>query len=67
MNTRTGEIFRLDEPMTREKSRRMERADARGELVQVSAKVARLMEMAQAEERRQKRQAAKQARKKESC
>lgn len=64
MDTRTGEIFRLDEPMTREKSRRMERAEARGELASVSARVAEMMELAQAEVRKRERKAAKQARKK---
>lgn len=64
MDTQSGEIFRHDEPMDREKRRRMERAADAGELVQVSERVAHLMESAQAAERKKKRKAAKAARKK---
>lgn len=66
MDTRTGEIFEYDEPMTQEKRRRMKRASENGELVEVSARVAALMKAAQAfedEQRRAKRKAAKAARK----
>jgi hypothetical protein len=63
MDTRTGEIFEPSEPMDREKRRRMERAQARGELVPVSEQVARQQIIGQrVEDRRRKRKAAKAAR-----
>ncbi len=63
MDTRSGEIFQPAEPMTREKRRRMERAEARGALVPVSDQVARQQLTGQrVEERRRKRKAAKAAR-----
>jgi hypothetical protein len=63
MDTRTGEIFRRDPPPDREALRRMERAQERGELVEVSERVADLMEAAQKAERKAKRKAANAARK----
>jgi hypothetical protein len=65
MDTRTGEVFRHEEPMTREKRRRMERAAESGHLVEVSERVAGLMEAAQKAEAeaKAKRKAAKAARK----
>jgi hypothetical protein len=63
MDTRTGEIFRRDEPMDREARRRMERAQESGHLVEVSERVADLMELAQKAERKRKRKAAKAVRK----
>lgn len=67
MDTRTGEIFRYDEEMDDEKRRRMDEAAASGHLVGVSERVASLMEGALKRDeavRRQKRKAAKKARKK---
>ena len=63
MDTRTGEIFRNDEPMSRAKRRRMERAEASGHLAEVSEDVADLMEQAQAAKRKAARKATKAARK----
>lgn len=69
MDTRSGEIFRLDdETMSDRKRRRMADAEDRGELVPVSERVAELMESALAAERKAEarakaRKAAKQSRK----
>lgn len=68
MDTRTGEIFRYgDDEMPDDKKLRMEEASASGHLVEVSERVATLMDGAlkrEDTERRQKRKAAKKARKK---
>lgn len=64
MDTRTGEIFRPDEPMDDDKRQRMLDAERRGELVRVSEQVARQQLAGQrVAERRLRRKAAKAARK----
>lgn len=61
MDTRTGEIFQPDEPMDREKRRRMERAQERGEFVAVSEQVAQRMELGRLEEQRRETKALRKA------
>lgn len=63
MNTETGEVYRFNEPMDREKRRRMERADAAGQLAAISEDVARQLEAGQAAIRKAERKAAKASRK----